>query len=1127
MNSKKILGLDLGTNSIGWTLIEINREESKGRILGMGVRIFPEGVDKLNQGEKEISKNAARNVNRSMRRQVQRRKRRKTNLLKILIQHDMAPHGHLTEQTYWESPDFLAWVALNPYELRHRAITEKISLRELGRVFYHLAQHRGFQSNARNVADKEESTIYKGGNGMAGIDATASLIENETLGSALYQKLFPAPGQPFKYFPERIRRRYTTRKMYIAEFEKIWEEQSRFHPGLTQQLKEEIGGRRREGYNRDGVLFFQRPLRSQKSKIGKCLFHPNKGRRAISAPDFETYRIWQFINSIRCNGEPLDDADRQLGYTLLVSQDRVKFDKLRKHLGKASAAYSFNFDDDTSCPNAPTNRFLSSRGIFGQSWFNFDKTKQEEIWHDLYFYDDKDLLRNRAQEKWGLTGDAATKFGAYTLKQGFAALSRRAIQNILPFLELGYNYDVAVALGGIRNALGNKTHIDIFDYNFRVAVESIVRATSRGGYIHHLKKWLKEQHGIGDKQLEKLYHHSAEVHERKRMERLPLGSEADRQIQQLRNPIVIQALFELRKVINELLDRFGPFDEIKIELGRDLKNPKKRRLEIQRQNKRQEQYHEYIKDKLKELSIHDTYDNILKYKLWEECHETCPYTGRPISATLLFSDQIQIEHIIPYSRSLDDSFMNKTLCFSDENARKGDRTPYEYYHGVLGPEKWAEVNQRALSLFKNSREFPNRYKKFERFVLTSTQDLDGFISRQLNDTRYISREAAEYLKQICPKISVASGQLTARLRHLWGLNTIIDDRSNQKDRSDHRHHAIDALVVAVHTHRDLQLMSKLNRHGISPSSLADTFPFPWDGFRSDAEIAVSNILVSYKTNHKVVSTRLAITRKKGKVFRNKTSAARGSLHKETVYGKRKRLDGSYKYHVRKSLEGITEKAQVDKIVDQKIKELVKDRLRELGVDITMKKYKVPPGAFFSKDEYGQILPMIWLPNKRGGKVPVYSVRINEEIGNAAQLKTSQNQYVNPRNNHHALLYKSKNGTLKEDIISFWVAAERIRQKSPVYQMPADWAETIAILRENDMFVIGLSLAEVEGGTEKLSQHLYRVQKISLGDYNFRHHLISTTQNNDGLVRIASFKKWSELHPIKVKISCTGQISGLV
>src|SRR5690606_28967484 len=104
---------------------------------------------------------------------------------------------------------------------------------------------------------------------------------------------------------------------------------------------------------------------------------------------------------------------------------------------------------------------------------------------------------------------------------------------------------------------------------------------------------------------------------------------------------------------------------------------------------------------------------------------------------------------------------------------------------------------------------------------------------------------------------------------------------------------------------------------------------------------------------------------------------------------------------------------------------------------------------------------------------------------------------------------------------------RIRQKSPVYQMPADWAETIAILRENDMFVIGLSLAEVEGGTEKLSQHLYRVQKISLGDYNFRHHLISTTQNNDGLVRIASFKKWSELHPIKVKISCTGQISGLV
>lgn len=1124
MDSKKILGLDLGTNSIGWSLVEINREENQGRILGMGVRIFPEGVENLNQGEKEISKNAARNVNRSARRQIQRRKRRKTDLLKILIQYDMAPQGDFKDQAYWLSPEFLKWVALNPYELRHRAITEKIALKELGRVFYHLAQHRGFQSNARNVSDNDDSTIYKGGNGMTGIDTTASLIENETLGSALYQKLFPAPGQPFKYFPERIRRRYTTRKMYIDEFEKIWEEQSRFHPELTQQLNEEIGGRRREGYKRDGVLFFQRPLRSQKSKIGKCTFHPNKSRRAISAPDFEEFRIWQFINSIRCNGESLVDADRQLVYNLLVSQDRVKFDKLRKHLGKASAAYSFNFDDETSCPNAPTLRFLSSRGIFSQSWFGFKKSKQEEIWHDLYFYDDKELLRKRAQERWGLSEDAATKFGDYSLKQGFASLSRRAIQNILPFLALGHDYDVAVTLGGIKNALGDQNIVDIFDTDFRIAVEEIVRTNPRGGYINHLKAWLKDNYGFEDKRLEKLYHHSADVNERKLLNRLPYGMEADRQIQQLRNPIVIQALFELRKVINELLERFGPFDEIKIELGRDLKNPKNRRLEIQRQNKRQQQYHEKVIDRLRELGIDETYDNVLKYKLWEECNATCPYTGRPIAVNQLFSNQIQIEHIIPYSRSLDDSFMNKTLCFSDENARKGDRTPYEYYHGVLGSEKWVDVKQRALSLFKNSRDFPNRYKKFERFVLTSTQDLEGFISRQLNDTRYISREAAEYLRQICPKVWVASGQLTARLRHLWGLNSIIDDKSNQKDRSDHRHHAIDALVVAVHTHRDLQLMSRLNRHGISPDSLADSFPFPWPGFRSDAETYVSNILASHKTNHRVVSTRLAITRSKGKVFRNKSSAARGALHKETVYGKRKRLDGSYKYHVRKSLEDIKEKAQVDKIVDQKIKDLVRNRLRELGVDITMKKYKVPPGAFFSKDENGQILPLIWLPNNRGGKVPVYSVRIAEELGNAAQLKSSQNQYVNPRNNHHVLIYKSKNGILKEDLISFWVAAERIRQKSPVYQIPADCEEIIAILRKNDMFLIGWDISIPENSTEILSRHLYRVDNLSSLDYVFKHHL---TDNDEEKVRIQSFKKWQELNPIKVRISSTGKVIGLV
>ncbi|MFH0999823.1 MAG: type II CRISPR RNA-guided endonuclease Cas9, partial [Bacteroidota bacterium] len=233
----KILGLDLGTNSIGWAIVD----DSANKILGMGSRIFPVGVDNLGDGEGELSKNAGRTAARGARRQFFRRKLRKKFLLEELAKINMCP---LAEKDFekWKktrkfpTKELRTWFALNPYELRHRALTEKLSYEEIGRVFYHLIQRRGFLSNSRS-AGKDDGAIFKGNakEGKIGIDETRIQIENKTLGSYLFE-ISPKANEPFVDGLERIRNRYTTRQMYIDEFEQLWEEQKKYHSGLNHQL---------------------------------------------------------------------------------------------------------------------------------------------------------------------------------------------------------------------------------------------------------------------------------------------------------------------------------------------------------------------------------------------------------------------------------------------------------------------------------------------------------------------------------------------------------------------------------------------------------------------------------------------------------------------------------------------------------------------------------------------------------------------------------------------------------------------------------------------------------------------------------------------------------------------------
>ena len=857
--------------------------------------------------------------------------------------------------------------------------------------------------------------------------------------------------------------------------------------------------------------------------VGNCLFEPTKTKCPISAIIFEQFRVWQWVNTVEYNGKKISQVEKEKIVDFLFANEKPDFKKIRKEIGKESAEFKFNYKDDDKIVGTHTISNLSNKKYFGKKWFEFSDKGQEDIWHVLYFFDSKSNLKEYALKNWNFTEEQAEAISKFNVKDGYASLSRKAISNILPFLQMDFTYDVAVVLGGIKNAFGLQWEkLSDEKRNYLIDnVEGIVRSKNKGGFIDIIKDILRNDYGVTDNQMRKLYHHSATIDVDELLEKLPVNKEADKEIQSIRNPIVITALFELRKLVNELIDEHGKIDEIKVEMARDLKISKSQRNKIRRDQKRLERENDRVKTEvLKYANL--SHDNILKFKLWEECKKTCPYTGYAISVTQLFSGEVQIEHIHPWSRSLNDSFNNKTICYTDENRNKANKTPFEFYGN--DEANWSAIKERALKLFSDTKEYPNAYQKFKRFVQHKFDD--DFTSRQLNDTRYISKEAKNYLSKICKKVMVSPGQATSNLRQKWGMNNILNDE-NEKTREDHRHHAVDALVMACTKVSYVQELSKWNRY--NRNSELKQFPLPWETFRFDAEKAVEKILVSHKKVSNDITVRTHKCEKNGKTHINVGVAARGQLHKETVFGKRT-FNGEEAFHVRKAIDTLTTLKQVEKVVDESTRKLILKRIQELG---GFEKDKIPANTFFIVDENGVKQPQIFLPNKNGNPVPILKVRMKENFSGAEKLKDNVNQWVNPRNNHHVLIYKDQKGNLKEEVVTFWTVVERKRTGESVYKLPIDGKEIITTLHINDMFLLGLKEDEINWENPDynvLKEHLYRVQKLSSKFYEFRLNTESSIQNNfqPFYIRIQSFGEgktgWDTFKPIKVKISVSGKIS---
>ncbi len=823
----RILGLDLGTNSIGWAVVE----DEKQKILGMGSRIFPEGVvaKTIGTGEKEESKNAARRNSRQQRRQYYRKRLRKIKLLRALIDLAMCPltYKELDLWAKWDkskgkagrvapsSVAYTEWHRQNPYFLRNKALNEDLTLQEMGRVLYHLIQRRGFLSSRKG---KDDGKIYKGKEGMVGIDQTKNSIKNGTLGSFL-NSISPIEGEPFKLITDendneiRIRARYTLRNMYVKEFDKIWERQAKqlgllektgekkkmtflkgnlnanrnkkkiekLHQKYGEQnvtieeiiikdtgksifkvvvksivpLKDFFGGEIE--YDEDGVvkhksqdsiLFWQRPLRSQKGLLAKCRFEPTvikdgnylqKGKSPchLSHPVHEEFRAYQFINNIEYGRkQKLNEFQRLQVLGLINSKDgNFNFSEIPKKLKMGYEKW--NYADDQKVPGNYTTKHLSA--LFSKEiWEKY----KNEIWHCFLDFEDNENLIEKLITDFGLNEKLIDKVVKINLKEGYSNVSLKAIKNILPFLREELQMSDATILGGVMNSFGDQiNYFKDSEEQLKKDILNIVKVKSNkeGEAIEKIKSYLIEN-DFGfvkdDKRFIKLYHHSQDIEKKELKDKLD-------PVENLRNPIVQQGLNETRRLVNQLIDEHGKFDRIQVELGRNIKNSKKGRQDQSDRIKENTAKNDQARKLLTEYGLKHDRNNIQKVLLYKEMQNrgvvtVCPYTNISIniSDVLGRENKIQIEHIMPKSISLNDSFGNKTLCDSKFNALKGNLTPYQFYQKNSdsklwgGSETWPDIEQRVYRLlpYTKAKRFTSKLKIDDADVKSS------FIERQLNDT---------------------------------------------------------------------------------------------------------------------------------------------------------------------------------------------------------------------------------------------------------------------------------------------------------------------------------------------------------------------------------------------------------
>ena len=845
------LALDLGSTSLGWAMIRLNSENlpSPVAVIKAGVRIFSDGRNPKDGSSLAVTRRDAR----SMRRRRDRLLKRKARMTRSLIEHGFFPADDAQRKTL---------VTLNPYALRAKGLDAALTPAEFGRALFHINQRRGFKSNRKTDKKDNDSGALK-----TAISKLREAIKQEScrsVGEWLHKRDAAGSTVRARYRQEKITKDdgktkinksydlYIDRAMISDEFDALWHKQAELNPALfTEAARADL----------KDVLLHQRPLKPVKA--GRCTFMPDQERAPLALPSTQRFRMYQEVNNLRIlreglKEEPLTLQQRNDLIAALEQHSKRSFTQIKKLLG-IGGAVQFNFED----PKRPelkgnvTSAILSDSDYFGEDWFEFDEIKQDAIVLQLVKEENEAKLVRWLQEETGIDEPRAEAIANAGLPEGYGSLCAQALARILP--ELRRNAEPLVTYDKAVLAAGFEHH-------------SNISPSATGEILPELPYYgipLQRHVGFGTG--------------------IPEDPE-EKRYGKIANPTVHIGLNQVRVVVNALIKRYGHPSEVIVELARDLKQSKdqrdedsKRQADSQRRNLR---LRADIAVTLGTSPERVRMADIQKMILWEElsfdpADRRCPYSGEQISASRLLGPEVEIEHILPFSETLDDSLNNKTVALRQANRIKRNRTPWQAKHDFAA-QGWpyGAILHRAEQMPK-----AKRYRFAEDGLQHWLKEDKGFLARALNDTRHMSKVARDYLSLICPQNTRAiPGRMTAMLRAKFGLNDVLGV-NGLKNRNDHRHHAVDACVIGVTDQGLLQRFAKASASAREQQldRLVEDMPLPWESYRDHVKRAIDNIWVSHKPDH----------------------GHEGAMHNDTAYG----LLGNGRVSVHKMVEGKRERIE--------------------------------------------------------------------------------------------------------------------------------------------------------------------------------------------------------------------------
>jgi len=844
------LALDLGSTSLGWAILRLNADTPPApvSVIKAGVRIFSDGRNPKDGSSLAVTRREAR----AMRRRRDRLLKRKARMMRTLIEHGFFPKDEAARK---------ALETISPYGLRAKGLDAALMPEEFARALFHINQRRGFKSNRKTDKKDNDSGALKSAIKQlhAILDQSGTDGKPRTVGEYLYRREQAGQTVRARFRQQRVEKEdgktridksydlYIDRAMIEAEFDALWSKQSALNP---QQYNEKARAELKD------CLLHQRPLKPVKP--GRCTLLPEEERAPLALPSQQRFRIYQEVNHLHVLREGLKEEaltleQRDRLVEALERNGKRSFIQIKKLLGLGGVV-QFNFEDPKrqELKGNTTSAILSKKEHFGDAWFGFTSEQQDSIVRQLVTEENETRLVRWLEAEAGVDEARAEAIASAALPEGYGSLSAKALARILPELQREViTYDKAVLAAGFEH----HSHIS------HAATGEILPA------LPYYGEYLQRHVGFGT------------------------GNEKDapeKRFGKIANPTVHIGLNQVRVVVNALIRRYGHPAEVIVEVARDLKqNQEQRKEDNERQAKNQKRNKRLRAEAASILQIAPErvrHADIQKLILWEElsfdpADRRCPYSGVQISANMVLSDQVEIEHILPFSQTLDDSLNNKTVAMRQANRIKGNRTPWDARLDFEA-QGWSTTAMldRAEQMPKNKR-----YRFGEDGYQRWLREDKDFLARALNDTRYLSRVAREYLSLICPQATrVIPGQMTAMLRAKFGLNDILG-LDGEKNRNDHRHHAVDACVIAVTDQGMLQRFAQASASARERqlNRLVDDMPLPWPTYRDHVARAVNHIWVSHKPDH----------------------GHEGAMHNDTAYA----LLGNGLVSVRKSVDGVRQK----------------------------------------------------------------------------------------------------------------------------------------------------------------------------------------------------------------------------